>query len=189
VEEPTAAGNLTPLWLRQACDTDESWDAFKAYRDMAPPRNMARIYVNRVQVPIAKVSSWLRDHNWRDRCRAYDNHMEEILITQREDFLRQKTVEITADWMCALKDAREIIAKELMRLRQTSEESDGPGLLKPNELVRLMDMVIKYDRLLRGESTEQIDTKVDLSQLSVEDLRELKRMHEKISSGGSRSGD
>ena len=53
-------------------------------------------------------------------------------------------------------------------------------MLKPRELIRLTDVVVKLDRLVREQSTENIDVPADLSTLSLEDLRIMQDIQKKL---------
>jgi hypothetical protein len=95
-------------------------------------------------------------------------------------------------------DARERARAQLLRNVRTpvqtsvrantvSRQSDMHGLLRPGEIARLTEVAIKFDRLLRGESTENVATaaSVDLSGLSLDELRALSEIQRKI---GPREG-
>jgi hypothetical protein len=106
--------------------------------------------------------------------------MDEILVTEREALLKDSTRTAMAEHVSLLNDSRQVAAQELAKLLEYSSSTPAGGILKPNELIKLIDATIKLDRLVRGESTEIVEERTDLSKLSIEDLRKLKEIKEKL---------
>lgn len=165
-------------WERQDYDTEESWACFQVYRDQRPPRRLA-LTPGGVFVDPAKLRTWYKDHAWGARVEAYDRWVDEVLLEEREALLRQSAQAITIEHMTALGDARELASRELSKYLEASRATDAFGLLKPRELTALLETVIKYDRLIREQSTERTETKFDLSGLDVSELRELEALTKK----------
>jgi hypothetical protein len=113
-------------------------------------------------------------------------------IEEREKIYRRSAREIAIDHMVLLASVRELTTKEFGKLVESSRNSEMPGLVKPNTLVRMAEVVVKLDRLVRGETTENVGTTdMDLSQLSPEELRtmhELMTKAEKKDDGPKPSG-
>lgn len=163
------------LWERQPSDTEESWEAFKSFRDAKPPRKLFR-----PGVPTGKTSEMYRDHNWKARVEAFDIYMDQKAVEERRQIVGMKAKEIAEEHMIILTRARKIVSRELDKLLEASNSDDMAGTIKPSELTKLLEAVIKFDRLVRGESTEKTDTGVDLSKLSLDELREFEKMQRKI---------
>lgn len=153
-------------WERQTFDTAESWPVFVSYRDQRPPRRLMRPG----PIGTAQLSTWAREHQWEERCAAYDRHVDSIVRGEREATLAQDVREIRADYLASLRDMRVLLDREIKKHLDVSAAADLPTI-KPNELAKLLDIAIKADRLLRGEATEHIHQEMDLSDLSVEELR------------------
>ena len=167
------------LWDRQAVDTDESWPFFQAYRDQNPPRRLEPVRCTpkgAVSPAVDKLRAWYRDHGWRDRVAAYDAHVDGIIQEEREDRLREDVRAMTARHLAILQDAGELVADQLAKYLRSARESDMHGLLKPNEIAKIMDLTVKLERLTRGESTERIEADVDLTSLSDEELAILAKI-------------
>ncbi len=162
-------------WERQHFDTDESFEAFKLFRDSRPPR---RVLAQR-GYPTSSLYAWFRDHAWAERVRAYDAHTDSILLGEREALLRQNAQQISAEHMALLHSARDLAQRELDKMLSRSVDNDEMNLLRPGELVKLLETVIRYDRLIRGESTENIDQQIDLSALTLDELLTYKALREK----------
>ena len=163
------------IWSRQPCDNEDSWKAFVLYRDQRAPRRLSKVF----GFPSAKVAEWFRTNCWADRVAAYDRHMDEILVAEREEALKTETKAITAGHMAILADARELAEKEMSKFLADSQASDRSGL-KFSDLVKLVDLVVKLDRLLQdkpGEITD--DRSIDFSQFTTEELETLKRLGDK----------
>jgi hypothetical protein len=162
-------------WSRQSYDTDESWPIFEAYRDQRPPRRgLLVIFKGRAVNPI-KVAGWFREHFWEQRVALFDAYLDDIRLKERESLLRQSEREITSEHMEILAHSREIARRELAKLLATVEESAGE-VVRTRDLIRLMDYTVKLDRLVRGQSTENVqESGPDLSKLSDSDLAEIER--------------
>lgn len=170
------ASAMTPKppapWDRQPYDSELSWRAFQTYRDRLP-RSRAIVLDGRALNPI-EVVAWMRDHFWIERCAEYDRHLDGLRQSEIEAVHAQSARDIAAEHMELAGSARAIAARELAKLREASENSAYESL-KPRDLIRLLDLVVKVDRLVRGESTESVDVR-DLSSLSDADLEEIERI-------------
>ena len=160
-------------WERQSYDTEESWPIFLVYRDQTPPRRGLLVTIKGRPVDPIKVSRWFREHYWEARCAEYDRHLDAIRIGEREALLRQSSAEVAAEHMGILAYGRDIIRREFEKLAATVHESAGE-VVRPRDLIRLAETVVKLDRLVRGESTEAVAVDgPDLSKLSDSDLAAL----------------
>lgn len=174
----SAARPLDP-WERQPYDSDESWSVFVEYRDQNPPRRGLQVFVKGRAVSPIKVATWMREHYWAERVAEYDRHLDGIRLREREAFLRQSAKEITAEHMRILAISRDVAYREIAKLQATVAESAGE-VLRPRDLFALIESATKLDRLIRGESTENIqENGPDLSHLSEEELSALGSMLEK----------
>ena len=164
------------IWFRQACDTEEAWAAFQAYRDQKPPRRLIRPGPN----PTSDLAKWYRDNNWKERCIAYDVHLDSIVQEERDELLRNDTREVTAQHRAILQDARRVAELEVSKLLAAANASPNAPGLRPTELIKMIDSVVKLDRLLRDQSTENTTVKPDLSGLPVDDLLKLAEIRKKL---------
>ena len=163
-------------------DTDQSWPYFVAYRNITSgARTLARVRhepstdvkrpVLRGESPtIEKLSQWYLDQSWHDRVTAYDNHMDEVFQQEREALVRQGGARLAAEQMALLQTGKDAVEIELEKLLALAKDSEHAAL-KPGELVKLMETVLKYQRLVAGESTEIVEEKRDLSDMSDDELK------------------
>lgn len=171
-------GPPPPLpWERQSVETDDAWRAFKAFRDARPPRRQRSV----VGFSTNTICQWYNDFNWPGRCSAYDAHMEKIAQGERESILRQAASEVSAEHMAMIQTARHLAQLELDKLLDASNQCET-NLLRPGEVIKLSEAVVKLDRLVRGESTESVEHNVDLSRLSIDELRTMRELTKKAES-------
>lgn len=183
-------GKIQPryLWERQAVDTNESWPYFKAYRDLKGSRRLDRVRLaademgrrNPHAPTLQQLRDWCEQHQWRERVKGYDQHMDKILAEEKETALRESARDQAAAHLELIQDAHELAENELKKLLQASRESSAHGLLKPSDLFKLFEAAIKLGRLVKGESTEIAEERVDLSKLSMEELKELRKLQAKV---------
>jgi hypothetical protein len=165
------------LWGRQPCDTEESWPAFCEYRDMRTRRLRCT-----TKATLEQVRKWYHEHNWKERVAAYDAHLDEVMLKERDEVLRQATRDVSAEHMEMLASAREICQLELARIATLTRDSRGANaVLKTPELIKLMHEVVKLDRLVRDQTTENVGSGIDLSKLSEEELEIYAKLVEKAS--------
>lgn len=166
---------MSEIWTRVETDTDESWDAYVKYRDSRHPRKLYRVGAG---AP-AKLLELFNRHNWQARVAEYDRHCDAIRIAERDAIIAQDERDVVAGQYHMLADAKDLVARELQKYLWTSQETEMHGLLKPSELAKLMDVTLRYDRLVRGESTDILKVEQDLSALSLEELRTLEALYVK----------
>lgn len=159
-------------WDRRADESEKDFLAFKAYRDQSPPRNIKRTAAALVDHTLADVISICNQFMWKDRVREYDAYLDQVMQAERVEFLKQDVQRRTAEHMSLLKDAREVLAIELRKLLHWAQESNV-GVMQPQQTSKMLDIVVKLERLVGGESTENTQTSFDLSGLSVEEIRAL----------------
>lgn len=150
-------------WERQLIDTNESWQAFVLYRDMPPPRKTRRVF----GPTVLNVAKWYSEHAWEKRVAAYDAHLDKIRREERERIMAQSARDVAVEHMALLADARDVVSHELSLLANQAREQRVAGFIKPGDLIKLAEMTMKFDRLVRGETTENVGTgELDLSKLS-----------------------
>lgn len=161
-------------WERQEFDQDEEFQAFVQYRDQMAPRRLRGLG------PTAKVAMWYRDFNWQSRIAAYDTWIDSIFLKERAEALGRAAKKQAEDLALTLGDAHEFLNMELNKFLQSTKKHSDVNQLRPHEMVRLLEQVVKLKRLVAGESTENPGPGVDLSKLSLDELRALEALHRKL---------
>ena len=184
--------NVYP-WERIPGETSREYQKFCAYRDMNSSDKPIR---KRSLQRLAKELGLSLDHlkklsaknDWVSRAAAYDEYLDELAREQNEaEIIKMRKNHALL--------ASQMITKAAKRLLTIPEEE-----ITAADLVRLVDVGVKIERLSRGESTEnrqisgeakvihqgEITVKnpqnLDLSRLTDEELNELEQLLEKLHS-------
>ena len=188
------------LWERQPGETANTFGYFVIYRDMRYPKATDGTAVTDGTVPYTKRSlrkvaeitgvdlRQIMRHNekgsWQKRVEAYDAHVDRTVREANEAAIRKMTQEHALL-------AQQMIRKATKRLLTIPEDQ-----ISAAELVRMVDVAVKVERLSRGESTEnqavthngevevKRETGLDLSGLSNEELEQFEQLIAKINGGG-----
>lgn len=173
-----------PLWERQPQDSNESWPYFRAYRDLTGTRQLRRVRLavtGATAPPMEQLKEWYDAHGWKERVAAYDAHMDALFQEEKEALLKQSARDMAAEHLAIVQDAAEIAQRGLEALVQAARENEAVGLLKPGELIKLMEAAIKLGRLVKGEATERGESKstLDFSGHTVQELRQLAALRDK----------
>ncbi len=73
-------------WERLPKESDPAWEAFVRYRDMPEETGLHRS-ITRLEQNLNKsracLGNWSSKYNWVERCKAYDQYMDDIKISER----------------------------------------------------------------------------------------------------------
>jgi len=80
-------------WERQPKETAKQYQAFAIYRDLqAETRSLlavtVKLYGKEVKHARGSIQVWSSRNNWKERVRAWDNHLEAVRIRQIEEAAR-----------------------------------------------------------------------------------------------------
>lgn len=196
-------------WERQPGESAAAFDHFVQYRDMRYPKVTRPVMRDGVATgdvtievtmdgTVAYVKRSLRKlaaerglnfrtiarqserGEWVKRCEAYDAYVDRMNREQQETAIKKMHKEHALL-------AQQMIRKATRRLLTIPEDDIGAA-----ELVRMVDVAVKVERLSRGESTEnqavthggEVDVKsspaLDLSSLSNEELDRFEELLSKV---------
>ncbi len=167
-------------WERQAGEGEDAWTRFRAYRDSPTPRRLQRPGAGNYQTLHKLAEEW----RWFQRCEAYDRHFDKIKQQEIEVWTRQRAKDVIAEHRAILQDARDLCAIEVNRMLERAKASTVDGNIKPAELLKLMEVVFKYDRLSHDQSTENqgvVATEANLEHMTIDELREAQALAQKMS--------
>lgn len=188
------------LWEQQPGETATAFAHFCLYRDMRYPKAASGEAVTDGTIPYEKrslrrVAAQL-DMNfrtiarqseagaWQKRVEAYDAYVDRIVREANEAAIRKMHGEHALL-------AQQMIRKATKRLLSIPETE-----ISAAELVRMVDVAVRVERLSRGESTEnqivthsgEVEVKrdigLDLSGLTNEELDRFEQLLAKIEAGG-----
>ncbi len=171
--------NLERLWDRQPFDSERQWAAYRVYLMQPMPRSVERLHKT-TGIPLGTLTLWSKKNHWVNRALVLDNHIHNTWTEKVETYIEKRAEDYVDRHAAVLTDAFTLLQTELKKYLEVSQGSDMPGLLRPSDLIRLMEVTVKLERLHYGESTENIASKVDLSGLTIEQLRDLKELNSKV---------
>lgn len=105
--------------------------------------------------------------------------MDAIVLAEREAALKTDAERVTAEHIAILADARELAEREMAKFLADSQASPASGSMRFGDLVKLVDLVVKLDRLMQNKPGEIAEERIDLSGLTVEELHDLQRLTDK----------
>lgn len=168
-------------WERQDEEPETAYVAFKGYVYQTPPR---RLVHSSVLHGTAQLSALYNEWRWAERALAYDRHVQKIRDAEREVLLKEDEKSRTAAQLTMIKGMQQVANRELAKLVRDTEASTAFGTIRVSELNKLIGQAITLERLIRGESTENISTvDVNVKKLTLEELRELQRLQAKMAEG------
>lgn len=174
-------------WEKRPEETEPAWSAFQAYRETGshigetPGRRSVRGVCKRLGGSLKVWYEWSRVHKWKGRARAYDAHLDRVALESTEKAIREmhrRHVKLSLR-------LQDIAGVELAKLADEARaKAKRLGDLRPVELARIAETGVKLERLTRGESTENVaGSGLDLSKLSLTELKTLKALREKAKNG------
>lgn len=170
-------------WVRQPCDTDLTWALFSEYLAQPLPRRLHALG-RRVGFTIDQIEILAWEDAWKERATAWDRHL---------DALRDRTIEeVTQEdaRQRALRQGRvgkklQVLAeREIDKLAKIMSRDEMPGAITFREAIRAAQVGVHIERLALGESTERVETGPNLENLTLDELRSLREMQEKVGQNG-----
>lgn len=181
------AGAEVQPWERQDGEPELAYEAFKGYCFQTPPRRLAH---SSVRHSSAQLSALYNEWRWQERSLAWDRHVEKIRVEEKEALLRQDEKERLAKMVAVLETAGEVISREMSKLLRDSLATEAYGLVRPSDLNKLLTQWITLQRLIHGESTENVSVAdARLENLSPDELRTLRELHSKLAGEGDDTED
>ncbi len=166
----------------------EAFAAFAVYRDMGPERTQDKT-ANSVLKHVSLMRKWSSRHKWAPRVRAWDlevDRRKRIGDLRGIERMRERQV------ASAMK-AQDIANKELDKMLADAENRQKVGTLDPGDVIKLLEMGTKLERLNRGEPGEIIQTTgddaVDYTVLSLEQLRAMRSVRQTLQDAQKKAAD
>lgn len=151
------------LWDRQPGESDESWEAFTAYRDMADEgdgRRSTRQAARQLGKSATLVGRWSTEHDWQRRVQAFDRDRDAQRLAEGAAAIRRAAKRqgrsLEAAIMAVMAPVEAYLAKlqEAGGSRQSFSEWTLRELaLASREAARLLPQLVQAERLVHGLST------------------------------------
>lgn len=156
------------VWDRQPDENDTAWTAFKAYRDQALPRQI-RLAAVHGRVTLAEAYEISKQHDWKERVAAFDQHHENIFQEEYEATVRASAKERAHAHNTMLRTFRDALLKEIDKWHAVVTDNQTPTVT-PAVLGKMTEIVLKLERLVAGEATAQTKQTFDFSKLTPDEL-------------------
>ena len=169
-------------------ETSDQYQAFEFYRDREPRLRSLRDTAIATGIPYGTICKWARMNYWDGRAQDYDTHRIEQRATERA------RAELLVDRTWAERRADVLANLEALAIRGAAqlahELATGRTRMRFNELKQVSDLLLRFGNLANGDATEKVDTHVDLSDLSDEQLHALEFLRGRRSTedGGDEDG-
>jgi len=157
--------NIQP-WDRQPYEsrTHRAWEYFSYYRDLGSQRTLKEVSTN-YGVNFSVVAKMSADHDWVERCSAYDAHVDKLTLERNLDSIsvvQNKHKTITNNLLAIVLAPLEEAVKRIDLIKQDIEDAEKWSntdlihyIVRHSAEIR---EIIKLDRLVNNMSTENIDT-------------------------------
>lgn len=165
-------------WTRRKNEDEAAWKAFVSYREQRSPRRTQYVTVDGMQVSPGDIATWAKKYDWLTRAADYDAHLDTVFLAEREAALKIGAQTAAAEHLQILASMREVLGREMAKWNAASRDA-GVTVMKPGELQKYAETVVKLERLVRGQSTETVETVYDFSKLTTEEIKTLLELTEK----------
>lgn len=158
-------------WERQPGETDERWRGFTHYRDL-PKRSLRQCAEDLGYADLSLVARWSQEDGWVARVRAWDSHLDQIALRQREIEARdaaRRHAELARDGLraaamplAALLSDRKVPLEgggfqTIPRAADLEEMKTSDLVYLARSIVRLVPGLVGVERLSRDQPTEITD--------------------------------
>lgn len=174
-------GEAAQPWDRLPDEHNKAWEWFQAYRNLpaserslkAAQRAMGKRSSRRAEV-------WSSKFNWVERAAAWDERVDKAT----QEALLDDLVEIRRKQLEKLEGVGQLVARELAAMIRRSAQADkhtperDTPLLSVTEIRSLLELQIRCQRLILGQSTEHTETEeaYDPSKYTTEELRTIRKL-------------
>lgn len=166
-------------WVRQPFDTELSFALFGDFLALPLPRRLSDL--NRPGCPLTyqQIGAFARECFWSSRAAFWDEHLAHIRTSTIERVTEETAEEVARRQLSLTRLMQSVASRELGKLQKIGEENDFPGVVMPKDAIRLATLGIRFERLILGEATERTEAGPDVTGLSLEELREVRRLQAK----------
>lgn len=182
------------LWERWSSEPDYEWAWFLRARDggafygahpgRRAPRTLLAEWDGEADMPTeSQLKRMARTWSWGVRFREYDRHLDRTGRVRTDKVIKEAWAKQRR--VCA--QMLEMCNVEMGKYLKMAKDSDFPLELTPDKLARVAEAAIKMERLMQGESTENVAHNTGaaeaLKELSTEELYDLQKITKKLETG------
>jgi hypothetical protein len=166
-------------WVRQPFDSDIGFALFGDFLVLPLPRRLSSLVRPDGPLTLRQIERIAHEAHWQARASFWDEHLANIRTTTIERVTEETAEDIARRQLGLTRRMQRLADGELVKLEKLMMQNDFPGLLTARDALRLGDRGIRLERLILGEATERTEVGPDLKALSIEDLREMRRLQAK----------
>lgn len=176
--DPVSALEFEPdkPWARQPFETDLGFALFGEYLGLPLPRQLTKLRQH--QLTWSQLSETAFNGHWKERAALWDEHLAKIRSETLERVTEETAAQVAARQVRLTKRMQSIADLELAKLERVVAQNDFTAV-ELRDVIRLALNGIKLERLVRGEVTERVETGPEVGALSLEELREARRLQAK----------
>ena len=171
-----------PTWTRRKGEPEAAWKAYVSYREQRSPRRIQYVTVDGMHVSAGDLATWSKKYDWTNRTADYDARLDTVFLSGKEEALRVGAQTAAAEHLQILASMRETLGREMGKLNEKSRIT-GVEIMKPSEIQKYAETVVKLERLVLGQSTEVSEQRLDLSKLTTEEIKTLLALTAKAEMG------
>lgn len=158
-------------WEKQRGEGASRYEAFLAYRDQ-PEQGQIRRSLERAAHTVGKapgtLENWSREDHWRERCAAWDRHLQSVRdharIRKLEEIAEREAMQLAGS-TAALAQPIQALLQRIQTIQQANgdawENVDIEALTSlAVRAARAMPMTVAGERLVHGLSTANVDAHV-----------------------------
>lgn len=180
------AYNHAEPWLRQPCDTDESYRVFLEYLQQGLDRrgrSLTRL-VRHTDTPLGMVMGWATAHAWEARALHWDNHISVLKLDASET----TAAEMAKRHARAGRRLQGIASIETGKLELQAIRHAEMPVLRPTEVLRFAEIGQMLERVALSNAPPEGESSGDLSALDLEDIRAMRRVWDKLQAAKKKPG-
>lgn len=168
----------------EGVDNRNSFPAFERLLNSPLPRPTLAQLAELTGVPSGTLAYYSSDHAWTERIKAYDQHLAKATARASES----EAVRIGRRHARAARKAHTFATRLLERFASHEADFEARGVKEPiqklRDVIRVLDIAFKHERLLLGQATERIEgSAVDLGALSEEEFAQYEALCAKAGAG------
>ncbi len=165
-------------WARQPFDGELGWSLFSDYLMLPLPRKTQEL-AKRRGLAWTQIETLAAEGHWKARAAYWDDHLAEIRTSTIERVTEETAEEVAKRQLSLTRAMQRLAAAEIAALERAQGPDAMPGTIPARDAMRFAVNGIRLERLIMGESTDRTETIPDVSGLSLEELREARRLQEK----------
>lgn len=147
-----------PIYTRLDGETGKAFEAFRIYRDMGDKRSIAKVGIE-LGKSDKLLERWSSKYSWVERATSWDEHLDQVARSEAEKAKREMVkrhikLSIALQGIGAVKLTE--WQKQIQAWQLDPEHNELPAL-SPSDILRLLELGIRIERLSRGEPSEVVD--------------------------------